>query len=58
MLQIHADNALTIGVVSGVPQPVVVDDRLHNVPQKGIYNWNPGAHFGVYKPDTFWLDGK
>ena len=58
MLQIHADNTLTIGVVSGVPQPVVVDDRLHNVPQKGIYNWNPGAHFGVYKPDTFWLDGK
>ena len=57
MLRIHADNALTIGVIAGVPQPVVVDNRLHNVPRKGIYNWNPGAHFGIYKPDTFWLDG-
>lgn len=57
MLQIHADNALTIGVIAGVPQPVVVDNRLRNVPLKGVYNWNPGAHFGIYKPDTFWLDG-
>ena len=23
---------------------------------KGIYNWNPGAYFGIYKPDQFWLD--
>jgi len=25
------------------------------VPEKGIYNWDPGAFFGVYRPDTFWL---
>jgi peptide/nickel transport system substrate-binding protein len=26
------------------------------VPDKGIYNWDPGAFFGIYRPDHFWLD--
>ena len=56
MLRIRADNAFSIGIVSGVPQPVVVDARLRNVPEKGIYNWDPGAHFGIYRPDTFWFE--
>ncbi|HLI10213.1 MAG TPA: ABC transporter substrate-binding protein [Alphaproteobacteria bacterium] len=56
MLKIQADQQFTIGTVSGVPQPVVVNNHLQNVPVKGIYNWDPGAHFGVYKPDTFWFD--
>jgi len=56
MLSIHADQVYTIGVVSGVLQPVVVSDSLRNVPEKGIYNWEPGAHFGIYRPDTFWFD--
>lgn len=57
MLDIRADNVFTIGIVAGVPQPVVVNKKLRNVPKKGIYNWNPGAHFGIYHPDTFWFDG-
>ena len=28
---------------------------LKNVPKKGVYNWEPGAPFGVYGPDTFWF---
>jgi peptide/nickel transport system substrate-binding protein len=55
MLEIRADQVFTIGIVSGVPQPVVVNDRLRNVPTEGIYNWDPGAHFGIYSPDTFWF---
>jgi peptide/nickel transport system substrate-binding protein len=34
----------------------VVDKALRNVPQKGVYNWEPGAHFGIYRPDTFWFE--
>lgn len=56
MLDIRADETFTIGIVAGVPQPVVVNKKLRNVPKKGIYNWDPGAHFGIYHPDTFWLD--
>ncbi len=55
MLDIHADQVFTIGVVAAVPQPVVVNKTLRNVPKKGIYNWSPGAHFGIYRPDTFWF---
>jgi peptide/nickel transport system substrate-binding protein len=56
MLAIHAENVFTIGIVAGVPQPVVISNKLRDVPVDGIYNWSPGAHFGIYKPDTFWFD--
>ena len=56
MLAIHADQVFSIGIVSGVLQPVVVRNTLRNVPVEGIYNWDPGSHLGMYKPDTFWLD--
>ena len=55
MLQIHAEQLFSIGVVNGVAQPVVVRNSLRNVPEKGIYNWDPGAFFGIYRPDTFWF---
>ncbi|NKC16889.1 MAG: ABC transporter substrate-binding protein [Gammaproteobacteria bacterium] len=56
MLSIHADQVYSFGLVQEVPQPVVVSRRLRNVPKSGIYNWEPGAHFGIYRPDTFWFD--
>ena len=55
MLQIHADQVFVIGLISGTLQPVVVSNRLRNVPENGLYNWEPGANFGIYEPDTFWL---
>lgn len=56
MLEIFTDQVFTIGTVANVPQPVVVDDHLRNVPVKAMYGWDPGAHFGMYKPDSFWFD--
>jgi peptide/nickel transport system substrate-binding protein len=56
MLGIWADQVYSIGLVAGVQQPVVVNDRLRNMPDDGIYNWDPGAHFGIYKPDGFWFE--
>jgi peptide/nickel transport system substrate-binding protein len=56
MLQLFTDQVFTIGTVAGVPQPVVVSNRLRNVPEQAIYSWDPGAHFGIYKPDCFWID--
>ena len=55
MLELHAEQQFTIGVVSGVPQPVVARNTLMNVPEQGFYNWDPGAFFGIYRPDTFWF---
>lgn len=55
MLAIYANQQFVIGVVCGVPQPVVVRSTLVNVPETGLYNWDPGAFFGIYHPDTFWF---
>jgi peptide/nickel transport system substrate-binding protein len=57
MLQIWADEVYSIGTIAGVLQPVVVSDKLRNVPEEGVYNWDPGAFFGMYKPDGFWFAG-
>ena len=55
MLKIHADKTFVIGIIYGTLQPVVVNNRLRNVPRRGIYNWEPGGHLGVHQPDTFWF---
>ena len=54
MLRIWSDGVYTLGLVSGVRQPVAVHPDLVNVPEQAMYNWDPGAHFGIYYPDTFW----
>ncbi len=56
MLEINRDQVFTIGIVNQVPHPVVVNNHLQNVPERGYYDISPGAYFGIYKPDTFWFD--
>src|SRR3546814_5122021 len=56
ILDIHAQQIYTIGISAQVPQPVVVANTLRNVPEEGIYNWDPGAQFGMYRPERFWFD--
>ena len=56
MLDIHSEEVFSIGLVCGVPQPVVVSNRLRNVPETATWGWLPTAYFGVYKPDSFWFE--
>ncbi len=56
MLRIHADEQFIIGVVAQAPQPVVVSGRLRNVPEMGLYAWEPGAQFGLHRIDEFWFE--
>jgi peptide/nickel transport system substrate-binding protein len=55
MLEIHAEEVLTFGLVAAIPQPVVVSQALRNIPKEAIYSWEPGAYFGIYNFDMFWL---
>ncbi|MDF1715919.1 MAG: ABC transporter substrate-binding protein [Antarcticimicrobium sp.] len=55
MLQIHADQVFGIGILAEAPQPIVVNKRLRNVPEKGLWAWDPGAHFGIHRPDEFFF---
>lgn len=56
MLSIHAEQVYNIGLIAGVKQPVVISNHLNNVPIEGIYNFDPGAYFGLYRPDSFWFE--
>jgi len=56
MLAIYSDQVYTIGLISGVMQPVAARTSLRNLPTEAMYNWEPGAQFGIYQPDTFWFD--
>lgn len=56
ILKLHAEQVFSIGILNAVPQPVVISNKLRGVPEQGLYNWDPGAHFGIYRPDRFWLD--
>ena len=56
MLDTYTSNVFSIGIIASVPQVVLVNNSLQNVPDKAIYNWDPGAHFGIYRPCTFWFD--
>ena len=55
ILEINAEETFTIGIVCCTKQPVVVADALKNIPEEGVWAWDPGAHFGVYLPDTFYF---
>jgi peptide/nickel transport system substrate-binding protein len=55
MIDLNAQQVYSIGLIAGVRQPVVVSNRLRNVPADGIYNFDPGAFFGIYRMDSFWF---
>lgn len=55
MLAIHADQVFAIGILAEAPQPVVVSNRMRNVPERAIWAWDPGAHFGIHRPDEFFI---
>ena len=56
MLSIFTDQVYSIGTVSGGLQPIVVANRLKNVPEEGVWSFEPTLYFGAFLPDTFWVD--
>ena len=56
MLKIHAEQVYGISILAEAPQPIVVSNRLHNVPQNALWSWEPGAHFGIHRMDEFYFD--
>lgn len=56
MLELHASELFSIGIIAAVYQPIVVRNGLRNLPREGIWNWEPGAHFGIYGLDVLWWD--
>jgi peptide/nickel transport system substrate-binding protein len=55
MLSLYTQQVFSIGIVNGTQQPVLASTRMRNLPEHGLYGFDPTAYFGVYMPDTFWL---
>ena len=58
MLDIYAQQVFSIGIVNAALQPVLHSSRLKNIPEKGLYGFDPTCYLGVYMPDTFWYSGE
>ena len=56
MLEIYSEQVFSIGIIAAVPQPVVAREDLRNLPEEAVFNWEPGAQFGIHRPDTFWFE--
>ena len=55
MLGLFTDQVFSIGLVNQTRQPVLSAKRLRNIPETGLYGFDPTSYIGVYMPDTFWL---
>lgn len=58
MLQIYTQQVYSIGIINSTLQPVLRTSKLQNLPNDGLYGFDPTSYLGVYMPDTFWLDGE
>ncbi|TDQ86436.1 peptide/nickel transport system substrate-binding protein [Dongia mobilis] len=56
ILAIWSEQVYSIGTVTNIPQPVIVDKSIRNLPDQGMWAWDPGAHFGVYRIDCLWRE--
>ncbi|MBL8582171.1 MAG: hypothetical protein JNL61_08100 [Rhizobiaceae bacterium] len=55
MLSLYTDNVFSIGMVNETLQPIVTARAMKNVPEAGLFGFDPTSYLGVYMPDAFWL---
>jgi peptide/nickel transport system substrate-binding protein len=55
LLEMQAENLWYIGTVAMAPHPVMVANRLKNVPEKGIWDWR-STYMHAYWPSQFYLE--
>lgn len=54
LLDFQAKNLHVIGIVTDVPVPLVVSNRLRNVPEKGVIGWDTWG-ISLYHPEQFFI---
>jgi peptide/nickel transport system substrate-binding protein len=55
MLALNCKNIFSIGTVTRELQPIVVSNRLRNVPEKALFAFEPTSYFGVYRMEEFFF---
>jgi peptide/nickel transport system substrate-binding protein len=56
MLALYTSQVFSIGIVNATLQPIVTSSKLRNMPDKGVYSFDPTCYLGAYGVDTFWFD--
>ncbi len=56
LLEEQAKNLWVIGAIGYPPEPVIVKDRLKNIPQKGFYTGEGAQRMLLYNPMQWYLD--
>ena len=54
ILRSNAENVWTIGTVGIAPHPIIVSNKLHNVPKSGYWGWDCRWSLPYY-PETWYL---
>jgi peptide/nickel transport system substrate-binding protein len=57
MLDLYTGQCFTLGLIDSVRQPIAARSNLRNLPAEAIFNWEPQAQIGIYRPDTFFYGG-
>ncbi len=55
ILRSNAENVWTIGTVGIAPHPLIVSNKLHNVPKSGYWGWDCRWSLPYY-PETWYLE--
>jgi peptide/nickel transport system substrate-binding protein len=55
MLSLYTQQVFSIGLINSTLQPILKSARLQNVPEHGLYGFDPTSYLGIYMPDTFWF---
>ena len=54
VVKANAVGAWTIGTVGAFPQPLIISNAMHNIPEKGMASWDWG-YMARYHPEQFYL---
>jgi peptide/nickel transport system substrate-binding protein len=55
MLSLYTQQVFSIGLINSTLQPILKSAKLQNVPERGLYGFDPTSYLGIYMPDSFWF---
>jgi peptide/nickel transport system substrate-binding protein len=55
IVEAQAENLWEIGICFETPLPIVVSNKLHNVPEKGVWDWGT-RYMQPYRPFQFYME--
>lgn len=54
IMRSQAENLWSIGIIGMTPKPLVISDKLQNVPVRGYWGWDTRLNY-PYHPETYFL---